>query len=74
MNEWDQTGSKFCNSLIRIVVYGIISGICAIPALTIKVDMVGSPLIIMLVCIIIPGILQAYLTVGGPFDYIVGRN
>jgi len=46
---------KFLGYLTRIFIYGIISGICAVPALFIKLDMVGSPLIIMFVCIIIPG-------------------
>ena len=39
--------------------------------MVIKVDYVGSPIIIMLTNVVIPLALVAYMLIGGPYDFII---
>ena len=57
--------------ITRILVFGVICVICALPTMLITVDMVGSPVVIMIGCIGIPAALASYLLVGGIYDKII---
>jgi hypothetical protein len=60
-------------ALKRLFVFAVISIISAIPAMTIKVTHVGSPIIIMFTNIIIPGIVASMALIAGPYDKIIDK-
>ena len=58
---------------IRIIVVGVMCIPLAMPALLLKVDAVGSPIIIMFTNIIIPAAIGGYLLFGGPYEIVTGK-
>jgi hypothetical protein len=57
----------------RLLVFASVCCLCAVPAMLITLETVGSPILVMVICIMIPSVLASYLLVGGPYDYIVSR-
>jgi len=61
------------NGLVRLIIIGLAGAILGLPLIFLKLDMVGSPIIIMFSNIIFPIILGAFFVVGGPYDYLAEK-
>lgn len=56
---------------IRVLVALFLALPLALPAAFLKVEMVGSPIVIMFTNIFIPGMIGCGLAVLGPYDFLV---
>ena len=56
---------------IRLLLLALLGAILAIPALTIKIEYVGSAIIILFTNVIVPVAIGAYVLTGGIYDAII---
>ena len=57
--------------LVKILLVALLAAVLVIPAATLKLEKVGSAIIILFTNVIIPLAFAGYLLLGGPYDFIV---
>ena len=67
------TRDSLKSTVLRVIVFCLISITAALPALLIKLEYVGSPIIIMLVNIIVPGAIVSFVLIAGTYDRIIEK-
>lgn len=68
------TYKDFClKGILRALIIALFGIICCLPIIFIKLEMVGSPIIIMFTNIIIPAIVGSLFLIAGPYDLIIQK-